>query len=70
MNALTGIPIAQKDIFCAKGWKTTCASKMLDNFYAPCNSKVNKLFNQHGSINLGKTNRDELAMGSSNDTAD
>jgi aspartyl-tRNA(Asn)/glutamyl-tRNA(Gln) amidotransferase subunit A len=35
MNELTGIPIAQKDIFCAKGWKTTCASKMLDNFLCP-----------------------------------
>src|SRR6056300_2044010 len=69
MNELTGIPIAQKDIFCAKGWKTTCASKMLDNFYAPYDSKVIELFNQHGAINLGKTNMDEFAMGSSNETS-
>ena len=69
VNDLTGIPIAQKDIFCAKGWKTTCASKMLDNFYSPYDSKVVELFNQNGAINLGKTNMDEFAMGSSNETS-
>jgi len=69
MNELTGIPIAQKDIFCAKGWKTTCGSKMLDNFYSPYDSKVIELFNQSGAVNLGKTNMDEFAMGSSNETS-
>src|SRR5210317_1739907 len=66
---LTGVPIAQKDIFCAKGWKTTCGSKMLDNFYSPYDSKVIELFNQSGAVNLGKTNMDEFAMGSSNETS-
>jgi len=69
MNELTGIPIAQKDIFCAQGWKTTCGSKMLDNFYSPYDSKVIELFNQNGAVNLGKTNMDEFAMGSSNETS-
>ena len=69
ISELTGIPIAQKDIFCASSWKTTCGSKMLDNFYAPYNSKVVDLFNKSGAINLGKTNMDEFAMGSSNETS-
>ena len=68
-SELTGIPIAQKDIFCASSWKTTCGSKMLDNFYAPYDSKVVDLFNKSGAINLGKTNMDEFAMGSSNETS-
>ena len=69
ISELTGIPIAQKDIFCASSWKTTCGSKMLDNFYAPYDSKVVDLFNKSGAINLGKTNMDEFAMGSSNETS-
>ncbi len=69
ISDLTGIPIAQKDIFCASSWKTTCGSKMLDNFYAPYDSKVVDLFNKSGAINLGKTNMDEFAMGSSNETS-
>ena len=68
-GALTGIPIAQKDIFCADGWLTTCGSKILSNFVAPYDATTIDKFNKAGAVCLGKTNMDEFAMGSSNETS-
>jgi len=66
---LTGIPLAHKDIFCTQGIRTSCGSKMLDNFIAPYNATVVEKINAAGMVTLGKTNMDEFAMGSSNETS-
>ncbi|HET9843948.1 MAG TPA: Asp-tRNA(Asn)/Glu-tRNA(Gln) amidotransferase subunit GatA [Gammaproteobacteria bacterium] len=66
---LTGLPLAHKDIFCTSGIKTSCASKMLDNFIAPYDATLVTRLNEQGMVLLGKTNMDEFAMGSSNETS-
>ncbi|MDX1399688.1 MAG: Asp-tRNA(Asn)/Glu-tRNA(Gln) amidotransferase subunit GatA, partial [Oceanospirillum sp.] len=68
-KALTGVPVAHKDIFCTNGVLTTCASKMLSNFVAPYDATVVDKFNSAGMVSLGKTNMDEFAMGSSNENS-
>jgi aspartyl-tRNA(Asn)/glutamyl-tRNA(Gln) amidotransferase subunit A len=66
---LTGIPLAHKDIFCTTGVKTSCGSRMLDNFVAPYDATVVERLANAGVVMLGKTNMDEFAMGSSNETS-
>ncbi len=68
-GTLTGIPLAQKDIFCTNGVKTSCASLMLDNFIAPYDATVVEKINDAGMVMLGKTNMDEFAMGSTTESS-
>ncbi len=66
---LTGVPLAHKDIFCTNGTMTSCGSRMLDNFIAPYDATVVSKLNEAGMVTLGKTNMDEFAMGSTNETS-
>jgi len=66
---LAGLPVAHKDIFCTRGVRTSCGSRMLDNFIAPYESTVTSRLAEAGMVMLGKTNMDEFAMGSSNETS-
>ena len=68
-HPLAGIPVAQKDIFCSRGWLTTCGSRMLSNFKAPYDAHVVEQLNAAGAVMIGKTNMDEFAMGSSSETS-
>jgi len=68
-GTFTGIPFAHKDIFCTTGVRTSCGSRMLDNFIAPYDATVVQKLDSAGGVMLGKTNMDEFAMGSSNETS-
>jgi len=67
--ALTGVPLAHKDIYCTRGIRTTCGSRMLAGYESPYDAHVIERFNAAGAVLLGKTNMDEFAMGSSNETS-
>jgi len=68
-GALNGLPLVHKDIFCTRDVLTTCGSRMLENFISPYNATVVQRFADAGAVVLGKTNMDEFAMGSSNETS-
>jgi len=68
-TALTGVPVAYKDIFCQTGWRSACSSKMLDNFVSPYTATVVQNLLDAGMVTLGRTNMDEFAMGSTNETS-
>jgi aspartyl-tRNA(Asn)/glutamyl-tRNA(Gln) amidotransferase subunit A len=68
-GVLNGLPIIHKDIFCTRGVKTSCGSKMLDNFVSPYDATVVERLSAAGAVVLGKANMDEFAMGSSNETS-
>lgn len=68
-TALTGVPIAYKDIFCQQGWRSACSSKMLDNFISPYTATVVQNLLNENTVSLGRTNMDEFAMGSTTESS-